>query len=734
LIEVARRSGDPDLERLCYEYLPLYFSRRHGDPSRPWNCFAIRARNDAGERELNFEGNWRDIFQNWEALATSFPRFLPAMVAKFVNATTVDGFNPYRITREGVEWEVPSPDDPWGNIGYLDRYDPESISSLLPREIFSYAEVPYRIAVYEDVISDPRSTIEFDGSLAELIEHRVRARGSDGRLLSCKDGSVYHVNLLEKLLVPILSKLSNLVPDAGIWMNTQRPEWNDANNALGGGAASVVTLCYLRRHLAFLSSLVGKTADQAFPISNEVLTWFSRIEAVFADERGLLSSTHLDGHDRKRVMDSLGTAFSDYRDSVYSNGFTGKAEIGIDRIVTLFQTALDFIDHGISANRRADGLFHTYNQLEVEADGRSVALTRLPEMLEGQVAVLSSGFLDLEDTVGLLEKLFASALYEADQRSFLLYPARELPGFMSKNLVPETDAMGIELLVDLLAADERSVIVRDADRQLRFQGDLSSTEDLARTLARLEQQDRWTDAVRRHRAAVLDLFETVFDHQAYTGRSGVMYGYEGLGCIYWHMVAKLLLAVQENYLRAEDEASPNATKHALARMYCEVRSGIGYEKTVAEFGAFPIDPYSHTPASGGARQPGMTGQVKEEILTRAGELGIEVEHGRVSFRPTLLRDAEYLGRPAEFQYFCVDGTPRTLELQSGTLAFTFCQVPVVYDSGATNRRIEIEFEDGSSSVCPGLMLDAELSAELFSRSGRIRLLHVSMPCGDAALS
>ena len=47
-------------------------------------------------------------------------------------------------------------------------------------------------------------------------------------------GEVIHVNMVEKLLVPVLAKLSNFVPEAGIWLNTQRPEWNDANNALAG--------------------------------------------------------------------------------------------------------------------------------------------------------------------------------------------------------------------------------------------------------------------------------------------------------------------------------------------------------------------------------------------------------------------------------------------------------------------------------------------------------------------
>ena len=38
LAEVSERD-DPGFQRLCHEYLPLTFSRRHGDPSRPWNRF-----------------------------------------------------------------------------------------------------------------------------------------------------------------------------------------------------------------------------------------------------------------------------------------------------------------------------------------------------------------------------------------------------------------------------------------------------------------------------------------------------------------------------------------------------------------------------------------------------------------------------------------------------------------------------------------------------------------------
>ena len=62
-------SDDADLVRLSTEYLPLKFSRRHGDPSRPWNIFSINTKDEDGNKVLDYEGNWRDIFQNWEALA-----------------------------------------------------------------------------------------------------------------------------------------------------------------------------------------------------------------------------------------------------------------------------------------------------------------------------------------------------------------------------------------------------------------------------------------------------------------------------------------------------------------------------------------------------------------------------------------------------------------------------------------------------------------------------------------
>ena len=158
-------NGSADLIRLSHAYMPLTFSRRHGDPSRPWNHFAIRMKNPDGSIKLDYEGNWRDVFQNWEALAYSYPEFVENMVSTFLNATTADGYNPYRITYHGIDWEFPEPGNPWSNIGYWSDHQiiylqklleisvkmhPGKLQEFLPQSLFSYSNVPYHLKPYQE--------------------------------------------------------------------------------------------------------------------------------------------------------------------------------------------------------------------------------------------------------------------------------------------------------------------------------------------------------------------------------------------------------------------------------------------------------------------------------------------------------------------------------------------------------------------------------------------------------
>lgn len=743
-IAAARATGDTALERLALEYLPLYFGRRHGDPSRPWNRFTIRVRDAEGRRALRYEGNWRDIFQNWEALALSYPGFLPGMIARFVGASTADGFNPYRLSREGLDWEVPDPAEPWSHIGYwgdhqiiyllkllelLDQREPGALDELLGRSVFSYADVPYRLQPYARIVANPHETIVYDEAHAARIAARVEALGTDGRLVPDRRGEVQHANLFEKLLVPALSKLSNLVPDGGIWMNTQRPEWNDANNALVGYGVSMVTLCYLRRYLVFLDRqlISAAHARAGLPVAREVSDWLRAVHEVLRDRRDLLGPTRASDEARRAVMDALGTAFESYRNRVHARGFTGEQTLlGFDEVRALCRDAVSHLDHAIACNRRADGLVHSYNLLAPARSARAMGLQHLDEMLEGQVAVLSSGAVTPAEAVTLLDALFASALYRADQHSFMLYPERTLPAFLDRNRVPETAVTQAPIVAELLATGDRSVVLRDASGQIRFAEGFRNARDLEAALDQLAKDPAWAPAVARDRRPLCDVYEQVFHHHSFTGRSGRMYGYEGLGSIYWHMVAKLLLAVQELLFRAADEEAPDAVVQALVRHYRRVRAGLGFEKTAAEYGAFPFDPYSHTPRHAGAQQPGMTGQVKEEILTRWGELGVRFKAGRFTWSPVLLHARERLAEAASLPVLGHDGQWRSVEVPAGGFGFTLAQVAVVVHVGGASA-MQVRFADGTTVEQPGLELDAATTARWFARRGEVVSVGIRVP-------
>lgn len=741
LIAHAGRTGDRDFHRLALEYLPLTFSRRHGDPSRPWNRFNLQVRDRSGARVLNYEGNWRDIFQNWEALGLSFPEFIESVVAKFLNASTIDGFNPYRISRRGLEWEVPEPDFPWASIGYWgdhqtvyltkllewsSRFHPERVVSWWHRRLFSFADVPYRISSYEAMRQNPRATITFDHDRHHLSEERVKHMGSDGRLKQDATGAIIHVSLGEKLLLLILSRLTNFIPQGGIWMNTQRPEWNDANNALVGRGVSLVTLCYLRRLLVHLRDhVLPSVGNEPLNVGSSLAHLARRVSTILSENAPALAASQLSDAARRVIVDALATAGSNYRETSYHTDGTAETELASGEIRELVLRAITSCDQTIRASLRSDGLYHSYSLLQFTDDSpAALRLQPLGAMLEGQVAVLSSGVLSAEEAVVLLRSLRSSPLYRPDQHSYLLYPDRTFPSFLERNQVPEDLAVKCPLFAAMLNANDHRLVSRDAEGVLRFNADLVNEETLSGRLALLQREPPWTTALQQHAELVRSIYVATFHHDAYTGRSGSMFGYEGLGCIYWHMVAKLLVAVQENLELALTRGSPAAP--ALAALYDEIRCGLGFNKTPDEYGAFPTDPYSHTPGHSGAQQPGMTGQVKEEILTRFGELGVHVRDGRLQLRPYLLKAEEFTTKPTEFHYVDASGVDRSLALEENSLAFTYCCVPIVYRKIGNGRRAVVSLAEGEQREVTDCVLDSELSAQIFARTGRITRIDVDV--------
>ena len=206
-----------------------------------------------------------------------------------------------------------------------------------------------------------------------------------------------------------------------------------------------------------------------------------------------------------------------------------------------------------------------------------------------------------------------------------------------------------------------------------------------------------------------------------------MYGYEGIGSIYCHMVAKLLVAVQEAILDAQDEGAPPATIRSHVDAYWRIRARLGFNKTAAEYGAFPTDPYSHTPAHAGAQQPGMTGQVKEELLTRLLETGIRIVDGEIHFDPILLRSEALLPSPEAWEVYTIDGSRETVVVPPRSLGMTLCQVPTVVTLGPGPGSIEVTFTDGTRREFGGVRIDRETSRVIFERSGEVARVTVHIP-------
>jgi hypothetical protein len=161
----------------------------------------------------------------------------------------------------------------------------------------------------------------------------------------------------------------------------------------------------------------------------------------------------------------------------------------------------------------------------------------------------------------------------------------------------------------------------------------------------------------------------------------------------------------------------------LLEHYYEINAGIGVHKSPQLYGAFPTDPYSHTPNNKGAQQPGMTGQVKEDILSRFGELGVYVSNGIIHFHPFMLRKNEFIHEDRMFNYVTINKEFKSFKPEYGSLCFTFCQVPIIYRLAQENA-IEIETTKGEIIQRNSLELNKEQSLAIFNRTGTITKITV----------
>lgn len=490
-------------------------------------------------------------------------------------------------------------------------------------------------------------------------------------------------------------------------MNTLRPEWNDANNALVGYGASMVTLYYMRRFVAFLLKLYID-ANQTFSISTEVVLFLRDITAAMAQHDNICTDGDIcfNNQSRRQFIDIVGTAGERYRESVYQGYSGNKVEIDSELILSFLNGVQKYLDQSITVNRRPDGLYNAYNLIAFGND--TVSVEPLYEMLEGQVAILSAGILSSVEVADLLDTMRHSPLYRADQRSYTLYPNRILPTFLEKNNLP-AEVLRMPVVTRLLSKQDANILVQDCDGGIHFNADFRNTDYLAQAIDRLIEP-----ITVEEKQQLLDIYEQIFNHHAFTGRSGTFYKYEGIGSIYWHMVSKLLLAVGENIQKAIDINADKQVIQRLQQQYEAIREGIGAHKTPVEYGSFPFDAYSHTPAlyeptetngymCGGVQQPGMTGQVKEDFISRFFELGVHVVNGNIVINTTMLRSNMFV---------------------DNQLHFTYCQTPFVYQLGA-QRTITVSLANGKV-LSFDTVIPTDTAQHIFARDGQVRQVVVTI--------
>ncbi|MFO7828511.1 MAG: hypothetical protein R6V23_07820, partial [Bacteroidales bacterium] len=346
----------------------------------------------------------------------------------------------------------------------------------------------------------------------------------------------------------------------------------------------------------------------------------------------------------------------------------------------------------------------------------------LYEMLEGQVAILSAGHLSAKESLDVLDSLKKSKMFRPDQYSYMLYPDRALPRFPEKNNIPAKKVEESALLSELVEKKNFSIIKVDKKGNYHFNSDFRNAEILEQALDNIKDggYDSFTG---QEKEKILEIYEEMFDHQSFTGRSGTFFGYEGLGSIYWHMVSKLLLATQECYFRAVDEGAGQSIVSQIKDHYYEIKAGIGLYKSPELYGAFPTDAYSHTPSNEGVKQPGLTGQVKEDFISRLGEMGIRILNGEIYFDTSLLNHEEILTGQKEFEYYSIKGEKQKIIVDNNQLALTFCQVPIIYTASKEDTII-VTFKNNQQIKLSGKTLKKDISKQVFMRTGDVEKIDV----------
>ena len=120
----------------------------------------------------------------------------------------------------------------------------------------------------------------------------------------------------------------------------------------------------------------------------------------------------------------------------------------------------------------------------------------------------------------------------------------------------------------------------------------------------------------------------------------------------------------------------------------------------------------------GVQQPGMTGQVKEDIINRFFELGVIVQDGELKIQPLILGKDEFI-QPSD-----------TNSNQFPTLSFTYCSIPFIYLIDE-NIGIDVIAKEEATIHIAGYSLSHVQSQLIFNRDAKIEKVIVHFKNSDS---
>lgn len=115
--------------------------------------------------------------------------------------------------------------------------------------------------------------------------------------------------------------------------------------------------------------------------------------------------------------------------------------------------------------------------------------------------------------------------------------------------------------------------------------------------------------------------------------------------------------------------------------------------------------------------------MKEDILSRFGELGVYINEGKLGFQPILLQQNEFLQTQKKVCIVDSNGGEIIIELDTNSLLFTICQVPVVYEI-RESKGMSVKYKSGEERNAADTSLTEQETTLLFNRSGEIVSIRV----------